>query len=124
MLALVLDDSRAQRRSLCHILTGCGFRAVEAGDGREALDVMAAAPVVPVLALVGCMPGTDGLRFVRAVRAEPAYRSTTHVALASPGERGQILRALAAGAHEHVTTPVSAQAVRQKLDLLGLATAA
>jgi two-component system, chemotaxis family, chemotaxis protein CheY len=38
----------------------------------------------------------------------------------SESEHGQIVRALAAGAHEYVIKPFTADAIRDKLALLGL----
>ena len=125
MLALVLDDSRAMRMILRRILIDCGFDVVEAGDGRQALDVVASSPEVPVLALVDWnMPVMNGLEFVKAVRAEPAYRAMTLMMVTTESEHGQIVRALAAGAHEYVIKPFTAEAILDKLSLLGLATAA
>ncbi|MEQ1504394.1 MAG: response regulator, partial [Myxococcota bacterium] len=51
MRALVVDDSRAMRTILKKLLVGEGFEVVEAGDGREALERLAA-DTVPAIALV------------------------------------------------------------------------
>jgi two-component system chemotaxis response regulator CheY len=45
VLALVIDDSRAMRMILRRVLTSIGFDVVEAADGQQALDVVAAGPV-------------------------------------------------------------------------------
>ena len=122
MLALVLDDSRAMRMILRRSLLDAGFDVVEAGDGRQALDVVAAAAEVPVLALIDWnMPVMNGLEFVKAVRAEPAYKAMTLMMVTTESEHGQIVRALAAGAHEYVIKPFTAEAILDKLSLLGLA---
>jgi two-component system chemotaxis response regulator CheY len=120
MLALVVDDSRAMRMILTRIMRGVGFDVREAGNGREALAVMAEQPT-PDLALVDwSMPEMNGLEFVKAVRSEPAYRSTTLMMVTTESEHPQIVRALAAGAHEYVIKPFTEDAIREKLDLLGL----
>lgn len=122
MLALVIDDSRAMRMILRRILLDAGFDVVEAGDGQQALDVVAAAPEVPALALIDWnMPVMNGLEFVKAVRAEPAYKAMTLMMVTTESEHGQIVRALAAGAHEYVIKPFTAEAILDKLSLLGLA---
>ena len=41
MRAMVIDDSRAMRMILKRIVTKLNFEAVEAGDGKEALDLLA-----------------------------------------------------------------------------------
>jgi two-component system chemotaxis response regulator CheY len=66
------------------------------------------------------MPVMDGLQFVNAVRANPAWRPVTLVMVTSESEQSQIVRALAAGAHEYVIKPFTADALRDKLALLGL----
>ncbi|MCW2607304.1 MAG: putative response regulator receiver domain protein CheY [Frankiales bacterium] len=125
MLALVLDDSRAMRMILRRIMVEAGFDVVEAGDGQQALEVVAAAPEVPALALVDWnMPVMNGLEFVKAVRAVPAYKQMTLMMVTTESEHGQIVRALAAGAHEYVIKPFTAEAILDKLSLLGLSAVA
>ena len=65
------------------------------------------------------MPVMDGLQFVSAVRADPAWRSMTIMMVTTESEHGQIVRALAAGAHEYVIKPFTADAIGDKLALLG-----
>ena len=125
MHALVLDDSRAMRMILRRILKDCGYEVLEAGDGKEALEVVAAAPELPVLALIDWnMPVMNGLEFVKAVRAEPEYKQMTLMMVTTESEHGQIVRALAAGAHEYVLKPFTNEAITEKLSLLGLTPAA
>ena len=120
MLAMVIDDSRAMRSILRRIVTELGFDCVEAGDGKEALDKMSLGPV-PDIALVDWnMPVLDGLSFVSAVRAEKEWRNVTLMMVTTEGEHAQIVRALAAGAHEYVIKPFTPDAILDKLQLLGL----
>lgn len=121
MLALVLDDSRAMRMILRRILKDVGYEVLEAGDGQEALDVIAASPEVPAIALIDWnMPVMNGLEFVKAVRAQADYKQMTLMMVTTESEHGQIVRALAAGAHEYVIKPFTAEAILDKLSLLGL----
>jgi two-component system chemotaxis response regulator CheY len=62
----------------------------------------------------------DGLEFVTRVRANRAWRDVTLVMVTTESEHGQIVRALAAGAHEYVIKPFTPDAIRDKLALLGL----
>ena len=123
MRALVLDDSRAMRMILSRIMKDCGYEVVEAGDGQEGLDVVAAGPTPDVALIDWNMPVMNGLEFVSAVRAQPALRSMTLMMVTTESEHGQIVRALAAGAHEYVIKPFTAEAILDKLSLLGLQTA-
>ena len=121
MRALVLDDSRAMRMILGRILREVGFEVTEAADGREGLDVLSKGPV-PDLALIDWnMPNMNGLEFVAAAREDARLREMTLVMVTTESEQSQIVRALAAGAHEYVIKPFTSEAIVDKLSLLGLA---
>jgi two-component system, chemotaxis family, chemotaxis protein CheY len=118
---MVIDDSRAMRLILSRIAGQLGFDVVEAGNGKEALDKLAEMAEPPHLALVDWnMPEMNGLEFVTAVRAEPRYKSMTLMMVTTESEQSQIVRALAAGAHEYVIKPFTPDAIVEKLALLGL----
>ncbi|MBX9245149.1 response regulator [Actinotalea ferrariae] len=120
MRALVIDDSRVMRRIVAGTLTPLGFETVEAGDGRAALDLLESGVEVDLCCVDWNMPVMDGLQFVTAVRANRAWRDVTLMMVTTESEHGQIVRALAAGAHEYVIKPFTADAIRDKLQLLGL----
>ena len=121
MRALVIDDSRAMRRIVARILTDLGYDIVEARDGQEALDVLTSGEPLPELACVDWnMPVMDGLTFVTKVRANREWRDLTLMMVTTESEQSQIVRALAAGAHEYLIKPFTADALRDKLLLLGL----
>jgi two-component system, chemotaxis family, chemotaxis protein CheY len=123
---MVIDDSRAMRMILKRIVTQIGFDVVEAGNGKEAMEylesyVMNAEDVPPILALVDWnMPEMNGLEFVTKVRDEPRLRGVTLMMVTTESEQNQIVRALAAGAHEYVIKPFTPDAIVEKLALLGL----
>lgn len=122
MRALVIDDSRTMRMVLGRQLTQLGYEVLEAGDGQEALDVLAGCGAdVPALATVDWnMPGMDGLSFVQSVRTRPQWRGMTLLMVTTEAEHAQIVRALAAGAHEYLIKPFPPAAFQDKLELLGL----
>ncbi len=120
MRALVIDDSRAMRRIVTSILEGFGYEVRDAGNGREGLDLLNEGWIPDLATVDWNMPVMDGLQFVAAVRSNPAWRSLTLMMVTSESEHTQIVRALAAGAHEYVIKPFTADAIRDKLALLGL----
>lgn len=121
MRALIVDDSRAMRRIVGRILDGAGFEVLEAGDGQQAIDVLAAQDEPPELACVDWnMPVMDGLSFITEVRKRPEWRRITLMMVTTESEQDRIVRALAAGAHEYLIKPFTADALVEKLDLLGL----
>ena len=120
MRALVIDDSRAMRRIVSGILVGLGYEVRDAGHGREGLDVLDEGWIPDLVCVDWNMPVMDGLQFVSAVRSNPAHRSLTLMMVTTESETSQIVRALAAGAHEYMIKPFTADAMRDKLALLGL----
>ena len=120
MRALVIDDSRAMRRIVSAALEGFGYETRQAAHGQEALDVLHEGYLPDLCTIDWNMPVMDGLQFVAAVRSNPAWRALTLMMVTSESEQSQIVRALAAGAHEYVIKPFTADALSDKLALLGL----
>ena len=120
MRALVIDDSRAMRRIVSGILAGLGYETAEAGDGRQALDLLEAGETFDLACIDWNMPVMNGLELVVAVRARREWRGLTMMMVTTESEHGQIVRALAAGAHEYLIKPFTPDAMRDKLELLGL----
>ncbi|MFI5099677.1 MAG: response regulator [Actinomycetes bacterium] len=123
-LALVIDDSRTMRSIVRRIVAEWGFDVVEAADGQAALDFMEAADRLPDVALIDWnMPVLDGLEFVRRVRARDGWRDITLVMVTTESEHAQVVRALAAGAHDYIMKPFTPDAIAEKLQWLGLISA-
>lgn len=120
MRALVIDDSRTMRRIVRATLAAFGYEVHEAEHGQAALDLLEGGLEVDLACVDWNMPVLDGLQFVTRVRANPLWRAVTLVMVTTESEHSQIVRALAAGAHEYVIKPFTAEALREKLELLGL----
>jgi len=120
MKALVIDDSRTMRRIVSAVLRNLGYEPIEAGDGQQALDALEASDGVVLCCIDWNMPVMDGLTFVTKVRERQEWRDITLMMVTTEGEHGQIVRALAAGAHEYLIKPFTPDALRDKLELLGL----
>ena len=120
MHALVVDDSRAMRSILARLMTNLGFEVTQAGDGAEALATLDAG-LRPTVALVDWnMPVMDGLTFIKSVRARDEFRDISLMMVTTESEQSNIVRALAAGAHEYVIKPFTDEVIAEKLALLGL----
>ncbi|MFD0481918.1 response regulator [Kineococcus sp. GCM10028916] len=120
MKALVVDDSRAMRKIIGGALRKLGYETVEAADGAEALKVLEGGPLPDLATVDWNMPVMDGLTFVTQVRANREYRALTLMMVTTEAEHGQIVRALAAGAHEYLIKPFTVESLEEKLSLLGL----
>jgi two-component system, chemotaxis family, chemotaxis protein CheY len=122
MQALVVDDSRAMRAILTRLMTGLGFDVAQAGHGLEALAVIDAGTHPDVILVDWNMPVMDGLTFIKHVRAREDLRDVSLMMVTTESEQGNIVRALAAGAHEYVIKPFTDEVIAEKLALLGLVT--
>jgi two-component system chemotaxis response regulator CheY len=121
MRVILVDDSRAMRMILRRIVGQLGFEITEAEDGQAALESITNSENVPDLALIDWnMPRMNGLELVSALRDDPRTRDMTLVMVTTEGEQSQIVRALAAGAHEYVIKPFTSDSMVEKLALLGL----
>lgn len=120
MAVLIVDDSRAMRSLLRHILKGAGFAVCEASDGQEALECLQHTSEINLVLVDWNMPGMDGYAFIHAVRALPAYCEVRLMMVTAESELEQVSRALAAGADEYIMKPFTRDAVLEKLKLLGV----
>ncbi len=123
MQALVVDDSRAMRAILSRLMTGLGFEVAQAGHGLEALAVIDGGVHPDVILVDWNMPVMDGLTFIKHVRAREDLRDVSLMMVTTESEQANIVRALAAGAHEYVIKPFTDEVIAEKLALLGLVAA-
>ena len=70
---LVVEDEVGVRRALARLLAESGFRTIEAGNGREAIECLAKeTPAAIVIDLL--MPVMSGAELVKALRRNTFYR--------------------------------------------------
>lgn len=119
MKALVVDDSDAVRDILASHLARLGFDVDAAADGLQAVS-LAAQSAPEVVLLDWAMPGMDGLEVLRRLRAYPPTALTPVIMLLTPHEMPFVESALDAGASEYLMKPFDADALLEKLLLLGV----
>jgi len=119
--ALVVDDSRAMRMILSRSLRELGYEVCEAGNGREALDVIAAEKSSVDLVLADWnMPEVNGLELLKRLRQDPALTSVAVVMVTTETELDQMSAALEAGANEYIMKPFTKDILLEKLQLAGI----
>ena len=120
MKAMVVDDSRAMRTILTRILRRAGVEEVsEASDGQEAIARLDDGALPDFVLVDWNMPNMNGLELVGALRRRSQWRGITIVMVTTESEQSQIVRALAAGAHEYVIKPFEEESLIEKLAILG-----
>jgi len=117
---LLVDDSRAVRLAASKIVESLGFKALEAGDGQEALDVLHENPQTDVVLLDWNMPVMDGLEFLQTIRADSQLPQPIVVMCTTENDMSQIVKAMQAGANEYIMKPFTEEIVCEKFSQVGL----
>src|SRR5690606_20097864 len=105
-LVLIVDDSRAQRRTLAVQMTRAGYQVAEAANSREAMRLcLERRPDIVISDWM--IPGHSGLEFCRRFRAMQSDRYGYFILLTSRNDKKDIAEGLRAGADEFLTKPVS-----------------
>ena len=117
--ALLVDDSRAIRMAGRRIIELLGLGALEANNGREALDVVNAHPDLGVIILDWNMPVMNGLEFLTALRAGSGQQPPV-VMCTTENDISHITAALSAGANEYIMKPFTEEILREKLQEIGV----
>lgn len=100
---LVVDDEPIVREVVATYLRREGYRALEAGDGLTARDLIEhSAPALIVLDVM--LPGIDGLELCRWIRARS---EVPVIMLTARGEEADRIVGLDLGADDYVTKPFS-----------------
>jgi CheY-like chemotaxis protein len=103
---LIAEDSVEQRSLYVAILTGAGYRVLEAGDGAEAVAIVQRER--PGLVLMDVtMPGTSGWNAVRVLKQDPATVDIPIIVVTGLAGSWDHDASIAAGADEHLAKPVS-----------------
>lgn len=102
------------------IVREIGFTITEAGDGRQGIARLEEGCKPDLILVDWNMPEMNGLEFVQAVRANPAYNDSKIMMVTTESEMGQITKALEAGANEYVMKPFTAEVIQEKMAILGI----
>jgi two-component system, cell cycle response regulator DivK len=103
-LVLVVDDFQDNREMYAEYLTYCGFRVIEAKNGKEAIEqAFAQNPNVIIMDL--SLPVMDGWEATRRLKADGRTKSIPVIALTGHALQGHSKGALDAGCDAFVAKP-------------------
>ena len=121
MRAMIVDDSRAMRSMLRKILRENRFEVVaEAENGRDALQQLQQHEFIDLMLLDWNMPVMNGYDLLCEVRKQAKWNDMRVMLVTTETEASQIIRALDAGADEYLIKPFVKEALRDKLNVMGL----
>lgn len=102
---LVVDDSAMVRRQVGKVLEGAGFSVVEAVDGQDAREKLAANPGVTMIVCDVTMPRMNGIELLSALRDEATYTGPI-VMLTTEGRPELVAQAKSLGAKGWLVKPL------------------
>lgn len=102
---LLVEDNPINQELALELLTQAGMEVQVAGNGREALDMLARQHFDGVL--MDCqMPEMDGYEATRALRRHVQWRDLPVIAMTANAMIGDRDKALAAGMNDHIVKPI------------------
>ncbi len=103
---LIVEDEQAIREMIAFHLSRAGFEVLEAGDCREARQLLA--DERPDLALVDWMlPDMSGLELTRTLKRDSDYEDLAIIMLTARAEERDKVSGLDGGADDYITKPFS-----------------
>jgi CheY-like chemotaxis protein len=107
---LIVDDNPTNLKLVAYLVKAHGYDVDTAGDADAALAAIAAnRPRVILMDLQ--LPGVDGLELTRRLKADPATRDITIIAVTAYAMKGDQEKAFAAGCDDYVTKPIDTRAL-------------
>jgi two-component system chemotaxis response regulator CheY len=116
MKVLVVDDDVVSRMVLMHLIDGCGkFDIVEAEDGEDAWQQLAAG-LRPLICFCDLrMPRLSGLELLQRAKAAPELAAMSFVLVSSATDHDTVQQATQMGATGYIVKPFQADQVRGHL---------
>lgn len=114
---LIADDIRENRQVLSHFLIEMGYKIFEAGDGREALNmIMKEMPDIVILDIM--MPEMNGIEVCRIVKSNPETKMIPIIIITALSDEEKHLNALNAGADDFLTKPFNIHFLKARIKSL------
>jgi CheY-like chemotaxis protein len=120
MKALVVNGSATDRAVFSAQLTWLGLEPETAATAEEALDLLRGSEAFAVMLLSWSLQGSDGLELLRRVRAEARWADLPIVLVTGMDDLARVEQAHDAAASEFLLQPSDAQALLEKLLILGV----
>ncbi len=115
-LILIVDDIEDNRYTLTRRLRRQGYdNLVEAGNGREALEILDQRPV-DLLLLDIMMPEIDGYEVLERVKADDSLRHVPVIMISALDEMESVVRCIKLGAEDYLPKPFNATLLKARVE--------
>ncbi len=106
MKLIVADDSRMVRGIVVKVIDAMGYEAIQAANGREALNALDVdGEDVKLVLLDWNMPILNGIDVIKKMRGDDRLKTIPVLMVSTESEEERIQEALDAGAQGYVTKP-------------------
>ena len=107
---LIVDDNPTNLKLVAYLVKANGYEVDTAADAEAAVAaIQANRPRVILMDLQ--LPGIDGLELTRRLKADPATRDITIIAVTAYAMKGDQEKAEQAGCDDYVTKPIDTRAL-------------
>lgn len=114
---LVVDDSITMRRIVANSLKNLGYtQFVEAVDGKDALDKLAADDSINFVITDWNMPVLSGLELIKAIRGSDKLKEMPVLMVTTRGVKEDIVEALSAKVNNYIVKPFTPQVLKEKIE--------
>ncbi|MEN0107006.1 MAG: response regulator [Pseudomonas sp.] len=103
---LLVEDNEMNQELATALLAQAGVAVVIAGNGQQALAILAQDRAFGCVLMDCQMPVMDGYAATQQIRANPATRSLPVIAMTASAMKGDMEKALAAGMDDYITKPL------------------
>lgn len=116
MKVLVVDDSSTMRSIFVDVLALSGeHQVIQAEHGSEGLRRLQEGPV-DVIITDWNMPEMDGIAFVKAVRANPAWRALPILMITTNSDPQELVEAVRAGVTDFIVKPFHPGTLKTRIE--------
>ena len=116
MKALIVDDSLVVRTIIENTVKAMGYDALQAGNGKEAMDLLAEhAHEIELMLLDWNMPVQDGHETITQIRKDDKYKHLCILMVSTESEDKKVGQALASGANGYLAKPFNRDELTSKI---------
>ena len=113
---LVVDDFSTMRRIIKNILKQLGYTDIcEADNGVAGLEVLKTENIGLIISDWN-MPEMSGIEFLKAVRANDAWKNMPFLMVTAEGKKEQVLEAVKHRVSNYIVKPFTAETLMEKLN--------
>ena len=109
---LIVDDNPTNLKLVAYLVKANGYEVDTATDAETAMAAIAVNPPRVILMDLQ-LPGIDGLELTRQLKADPATKGISVIAVTAYAMKGDREKAIQAGCDDYVTKPIDTRALPQ-----------